>query len=62
MLGALSQLGCAARKRNDAVVVIRPQADAGLFTDKLLVTAPSIASEPRQNSRQIDASGHGRCA
>jgi len=27
--------GAQARKRNNAVVVIRPQADARLFTDKL---------------------------
>ena len=27
--------GTQARKRNNAVAVIRPQADAGLFTDKL---------------------------
>jgi len=27
--------GAQARKRNNAVAVIRPQADAGLFADKL---------------------------
>ena len=31
--------GAQARKRNTAVAVIRPQADAGLFTDKLLILA-----------------------